>query len=90
MPAETRQVRDPVDARWVLDLLTSVVGVDPADAAHLALVDLELSDDLSILDLWAAVVEEFGGRSIGELDLEGTQPTTLAQLAAAFFGSLRR
>jgi hypothetical protein len=90
MPAETHQVNEPVDARVVLDLLTSILGVDPAGAAHLALDDVELDDHLSILHLWAAVVEEFGERSLGELELECAGPTTLGALAAAFAGSLRR
>jgi hypothetical protein len=89
VPAETNRLRDPADARMVLDLVSSVLGVNNADAAHLALVDLEL-DDFSIVHLWAAVVEEFGESPFGELEPEGSWPTTLGELAAVFTRSLRR
>ena len=90
MNSETRLRHDPIDARIVLDLVSSVLGVDGVNAAHLALVDLELDDEVSVVHLWAAVVAEFGKRSIGELELEGAWPTTLGELAAVFTESLRR
>jgi hypothetical protein len=90
MPAETRQLCEPIETRMVLDLLASVGGVDEAGAGSLGLVELELDDDLSILRLWVAVVEEFGERSVGGLDLRGAWPTTLGEAAAVFAESLRR
>ena len=51
---------DPVDAPIVLDLVSSVLGVDGADADHLAPVGVELDDEMSFVHLWAAVVAESG------------------------------
>lgn len=89
MPAETHQRRERVDTGAILDLLATVVGVDTAEAADLSLADRELDDDLSILHLWATVVEEFGERSVGDLDLDDERPATLGGLAALFHRSLR-
>ena len=88
MPAETHQVRDGVDAGAVLDLLAALVGVEPEEAADLSLAASGIDDDLAILHLWTAVAEEYGERSIGELDLEDQRPATLGELAALFHASL--
>lgn len=84
MPAETHQRSEAVDVGAVLDLLTCVVGLDAPRAADAPLTALELDDDLSILHLWDAVVEEYGERSVGDLELDGTRPTTLGELADLF------
>ncbi|HEX6419899.1 MAG TPA: hypothetical protein VFZ77_15465 [Acidimicrobiales bacterium] len=88
MPAETHQVGDQVDAGAVLDLLATVVGVEPEKAADLSLAGSGIDDDLSILHLWTAVAEEYGERSIGDLDLDDQRPATLGELAALFHASL--
>ena len=74
----------------MLDLIASVVGIDATGVPHGSLADLELDDDLSTLHLWDAVVEEFGERCTGNLELDGTRPTTLGELAVLFEGALRR
>ena len=84
MPAETHQRSEAVGAEDVLDLLACVVGLDVGPAAEASLADLELSDELSILHLWEVVVEEYGERSIGDLDLDGSRPSTLGELADLF------
>lgn len=84
MPAETHQHSEPVSVDAVLDLLACVASLDAGRAADARLTDLELDDDLSILHLWDAVVEEFGERSIGELDLDEIRPATLGELAERF------
>ena len=89
MPAETHQQSERTDAEAVLDFLAAVVGIDVPDAASLRLADLDLGDDLSILHLWAMAVEEFGERTLGDLDLDGDQPATLRDLAELFNEALR-
>lgn len=89
MPAETHQQRDPIDVEGVLDLLASLVGVDAICTESALLTDLHLDDDLSILHLWEAVVEECGERCVGELDLEEPRPVSLPELAQWFAGHLR-
>ena len=84
MPAETHQLGEPVGVAAVLDLLACVVGLDPGQAAATPLADLELDDDLAILHLWDAVVEEFAERGIGELARDETWPFTLGELAELF------
>lgn len=89
MPAETHQLTERVDARAVLDFLACALGIDPTGAADVSLAALQLDDDLSIVDLWESVVEEFGERALGDLDLDGTPPATLGEIAELFGESLR-
>jgi hypothetical protein len=84
VPAETHQRSEAVGFDGVLDLLACVVGLDALRAAKAPLADLELDDDLAVLHLWAAVVEEYGERSVGDLDLDGARPATLGDLADLF------
>lgn len=84
MPAETHQRSEAVGVEAVLDLLACVVGLDADRAAEAPLADLELGDNLSILHLWDAVVEEYGERSVGDLDLDESRPSTLGELADLF------
>ncbi len=88
MPAETHQLSEQTDARAILDLVATPVGVDPDDATDLSLAAVDLQDDLAILHLWASVVEEFGERSIGDIELDDPRPVTLAELATLFHESL--
>jgi hypothetical protein len=86
MPAETHQRCEPIGVEDVAGLLACVIGLDAEQAADVPLADLHLDDDLSILHLWDVVVEEFGERSIGDLDLDldQTRPCTLGELAELF------
>lgn len=88
MPAETHQLSEQTDARAILDLVATLVGVDPDEATELSLASVDLHDDLAILHLWACVVEEFGERSIGDIELDDPRPGTLAELATLFHESL--
>ena len=83
MPAETHQRSETVGIDAVVDLLAYVVGLEPG-RQDAPLGELELDDDLSIVHLWAAVVDEFGERSVGDLDFEGARPFTLRELAELF------
>lgn len=62
MPAEAHQHTDELDAGTILDFLATILGVDPVGADDLQLCTLQIEDELSILHLWALVVEEFGER----------------------------
>jgi hypothetical protein len=88
MPAETHQLSEQTDSQAILDLVAALVGVDPDDAPELSLVAVDLHDDLAILHLWASVVEEFGERSVGDIELDDPRPATLADLATLFHESL--
>lgn len=68
--------------------LSVVVRMDPDAAADRTLAELDLDDDLAVLDLWAAVAEEFGERSLGDLEPLEPRPATLGQLAEAFRAAL--
>jgi hypothetical protein len=90
VPAETHTHTEAVEVGAVLDLLAGIVGVDPGNAAGLTLDELDVADDLALLDLWAAVVEEYGERSLGEIEPLEPRPVTLGQLAGAFHTELSR
>ena len=89
MPAETHQRTDELDTGTILDFFATIVGVDRDGADDLQLSTLQIEDELSILHLWALVVEEFGERSVGDLSLEDEPPATLGELAALFHDALR-
>lgn len=88
MPAETHTHAEAVDARTVLDFLAVLVGVDPDSADTVTLAEIDLDDDLAALHLWAAVVEEFGERSLGDFEPPEPLPATLSQLAGTFHEAL--
>ncbi len=83
MPGETHQRSEAVEVGAVLELLACVVSLD-APHVDTPLAELELDDDLSILHLWEAVVEEYGERGTGDLELDATRPATLGELADLF------
>lgn len=89
MPAETHQFGNDVDAGLILDLLVTLVGVEEDEgAADLPLGSVGVDDDVAVLHLWDAVAEEYGERSVGEVELEGELPATLGELAELFHGQL--
>lgn len=88
MPAETHQLRESVSVDDVLDLLATVLDVSAPDPGVVTLADLGVDDDLALVHLWRAVVEELGERATGELDMD-ERPLTLSQLAVAFHRCLR-
>lgn len=88
MPAETHSHREELDLEMVVDLLANELELDDDDPAGLALADLGVDDELSVLHLWGPVAEEFGERTLGELELPDRPPSTLGDLARLFHDAL--
>lgn len=88
MPAETHSQRELIDVGIVLGFLSCELDVDPDDADSSTLEELAVDDDLSILHLWESVAEEFGERTLGELELPDRRPRTVADLASVFHEAL--
>jgi hypothetical protein len=73
MPAETHQQRDAVTVDEIVDFLLATLAssMHVADVdADTALVDLGVDSDLALFDLFDLAAEEYGERSLGELDLD--------------------
>ena len=92
MPGETHQIGYDIDADSVLALLQVLLG--PSEVAEIGdtpLADFGI-DDYGVMDLWQAVCEEFGERTLGpELDPELLYPAmTMASAAAAMATQLTR
>lgn len=88
MPAETHSHREELDVELILDFLANELELDDDDPAILSLDGLGVDDDLSLLHLWDAVSEEFGERTLGELELPERRPVTLGDLAGTFLDAL--
>jgi len=91
MPAETHQHRDPIRPGVVLELLWTVLALPDEDPdPGVLLADLGADSELMLLDLWDAAAEEYGERTLGDVDLEDLQRlTTLGELAHAIIESVR-
>lgn len=92
MPGETHQISHNIDADAIMALLQ--VLLDPpedSESGGTTLADLGIDDD-EALDLWQAVCEEFGERTLGsEIDPDLLDPTmTVAAAAAAMAAELAR
>ncbi|MGZ4708109.1 MAG: acyl carrier protein [Acidimicrobiales bacterium] len=88
MPAETHQQRDEVTAAEIVDLLVAVLA-SSADRAGVGpdtpLADLGVDSDLALFDLGDVVAEEYGERSLGEIDVDELwSARTIGALAALF------
>jgi hypothetical protein len=91
MPAETHSHRDAITAEQVLELLWVLV-TDPEDPDAAAgpfpdrrLEALGIADDLALLELWEQTTEEYGERTLGELDLDAARDAAdLGELAEVF------
>jgi len=81
MPAETHRQGDPVAEDAVLEFLACLIGVDPESAAAAPLARFDLDNELSIVALWQAIHDEFGERSLGDVDLDDEVPATLGDIA---------
>jgi hypothetical protein len=83
MPAETHSHREPLEPESVLDLLWSMLAPpDQEPDPDMLLDDLGASSQLMLLDLWDATAEEYGERTLGEVDIEDLQQlTTIGELA---------
>lgn len=88
MPAETHQLRESVGVDDVVALLAAVLDASAPDPGPLTLVELGVDDDLALVHLWKAVVEELGERATGELEFD-ERPLTLRHLAEAFHRCLQ-
>lgn len=88
MPAETHEHGSPPDAAQLVELLGSLLGSDVDPDTTLA--DVGVDDTLVVIDLWGAVVEEFGERALGDLDIELDEiPSgTVGELASMFVAAL--
>ena len=88
MPAETHQRGSPPDAAQLAELLGSLLGAD-IDATT-SLEDAGADHPLAIVDLWGAVIEEFGERAVGDLDVDFDEdlPRTVGELASMFLAPL--
>ena len=84
MPGETHQIIQDIDADTVMALLQVLLDPPEADESGTAtLADLGI-DDGGALDLWQAVCEEFGERTLGsEIDPDLLDPTMTVVTAAA-------
>lgn len=88
MPAETHQQRDEVTAAEIIDLLVAVLA-SSADLAGVGpdtlLTDLGVDSDLALFDLGDVVAEEYGERSLGEIDVDELwSARTIGALATVF------
>jgi hypothetical protein len=83
MPGETHQIIQDIDAGTVMALLQ--VLLDPPagdDSGIVTLADLDI-DEGGALELWQAVCEEFGERTLGsEIDPDLLDPTMTVAAAA--------
>jgi len=88
MPAETHSYRDPPEISTVIELLWAVLG-GPGEppAVDTSLAHLGIDTDLELLDLFDAAGEEFGERSLAEVDVDDLQALrTIGDLAEAIIG----
>lgn len=91
MPAETHSYREEITESQVLELLWVLV-TDPDSTdfggepePHRSLEELGIDEDLALLSLWDATTEEYGERTLGDLDVEEARASRdLGQLAKVF------
>lgn len=88
MPAETHSYREEITEAQVLELLWVLV-TDPdvagAPEPERTLEELGIDEDLALLSLWDATTEEYGERTLGDLDVEEARASRdLGQLAKVF------
>lgn len=89
MPAETHQHSGEVTVTDVLELFGAVLGLSD-DIGDRSLVELGCDDDLTLLDLWEAGIEEYGERTVAEIDVDELRAThTLAALARLVVAACR-
>lgn len=84
MPGETHQIIQDIDPDTVMALLQVLLDPPEGDeSGTVTLADLGIDDD-GALDLWQAVCEEFGERTLGsEIDPDLLDPTMTVVTAAA-------
>ena len=84
MPGETHQIIQDIDPDTVMALLQVLLDPPEGDeSGTVTLADLGIDDD-GALDLWQAVCEEFGERTLGsEIDPDLLDPTMTVVTAVA-------
>jgi hypothetical protein len=84
MPGETHQINQDIDSDTVMALFQVLLDPpDGDDSGAATLADLGI-DGRGALDLWQAVCEEFGERTLGsEIDPDLLDPTMTVVTAAA-------
>jgi hypothetical protein len=83
MPGETHQINQDIDADADMALLQVLLDPpDGDDSGSATLADLGI-DDGGALDLWQAVCEEFGERTLGSEIDPGLLETTMTVVTAA-------
>ena len=90
MPGETHQINQDIDPDAVMALVHVLLDPpDGDDSRIVTLADLGI-DEVGALDLWQAVCEEFGERTLSsEIDPDLLDPTmTVAAAAAAMAAEL--
>lgn len=86
MPAETHQQGRLAGREEVLGLLSVLLGDIPEGAT---LVTLGIDDDPALWDLWDAVREEFGERTLGPVDgADVLEKTMTVETAATMMARL--
>ena len=90
MPAETHRRSSAVATIDVVALFGAVLGLDGGVTEHRSLVELGCDDDLTLLDLWEAGIEEYGERTVADVDVEELRAArTLAGLARLVVATCR-
>jgi hypothetical protein len=94
VPAETHRRSEPVDEEQVValiwELLAAANDATPPDP-NLPLDAVGLGDELAVLDLWDAVVEELAERSVADTDLDAlVGARTLGELVRDIAKALER
>jgi hypothetical protein len=89
MPGETHQIIQDIDPYTVMALLQVLLDPPEGDeSGTVTLADLGIDDD-GALDLWQAVCEEFGERTLGsEIDPDLLDPTMTVVPAPAMAAEL--
>ncbi|GEM_PF-4837673 len=88
MPSETHQCAAQVSVDEILHWLASLVDVETSHAAWVPLALFNLDNELAIVRLWELIVDDFGERGLGTLDLDEQVPSTLGELASTFYDAL--
>ena len=92
MPAETNQLRAPIDVKEVVDLFEALLDEPSEGEVHVDVLLADLGvDEIAVLHLWGAAAEELAERGTAEPDVDDLLlATTVGELAEAVVRSLSR
>jgi hypothetical protein len=89
MPAETHQRGRPASSEEIMLLLSTLLDQNAGGfPKNTTLVSLGLADDPNLWDLWDAVREEYGERTLGPDAAEALDPHMTLEEAAAVMARL--